>query len=45
MVEDRAFVQSLMGRVAGAWPVCKLISPPTNGINSQAVDCEYVRFN
>jgi benzoyl-CoA 2,3-dioxygenase component B len=43
--EDRAFVQSLMGRVVEPGKFANWISPPANGINSQAVDCEYVRFN
>ena len=43
--EDRAFVQSLMGRVVEPGQFANWISPPTNGINSKAVECEYVRFN
>jgi benzoyl-CoA 2,3-epoxidase subunit B len=43
--EDRAFVQSLMGQVVEPGKFSNWISPPTNGINSQAVECEYVRFN
>jgi benzoyl-CoA 2,3-dioxygenase component B len=43
--EDRVFVQSLMGRVVKPGKFANWISPPTSGINGQAVDCEYVRFN
>jgi len=43
--EDRAFVQSLMGRVVEPGKFANWISPPSSGINGQTVDCEYVRFN
>lgn len=43
--EDRAFVQSLMGRVVGPGKFANWISPPSSGINGQPVECEYVRFN
>jgi benzoyl-CoA 2,3-dioxygenase component B len=44
-VEDRAFVSSLMGRVAEPGKYANWIAPPARGINNQAVDFEYVRFN
>lgn len=43
--EDREFVQSLMGRVAEPGKFANWIAPPSSGINSQPVECEYVRFN
>ena len=43
--EDRAFVQSLMGRVVEPGKSANWIAPPAGGINGQPVDCEYVRFN
>ena len=43
--EDRAFVQSLMGRVAEPGKFANWISPPARGINNQPIDFEYVRFN
>ena len=43
--EDRAFVQSLMGRVAEPGKFANWIAPPARGINNQPVDFEYVRFN
>jgi len=43
--EDRAFVQSLMGRVAEPGKFANWIAPPAIGINRQPVDFEYVRFN
>jgi len=43
--EDRAFVQSLMGRVAEPGKFANWIAAPSSGINGQAVECEYVRFN
>src|SRR3981081_4621508 len=43
--EDREFVQSLMGRVVEPGQFANWISPPSGGINGQAVECEYVRFN
>jgi len=43
--EDRQFVQSLMGRVVGPGKFANWIAPPSSGINSQPIDCEYVRFN
>jgi benzoyl-CoA 2,3-epoxidase subunit B len=43
--EDRAFVQSLMGRVVEPGKFAHWIAPPSSGINGQPVDCAYVRFN
>ncbi len=43
--EDRAFVHSLMGRVAEPGRYANWIAPPTIGINKQLVNFEYVRFN
>jgi benzoyl-CoA 2,3-epoxidase subunit B len=43
--EDRAFVASLMGRVAASGAFANWISPPTRSINKQPEDFEYVRFN
>ncbi|MCY7371977.1 MAG: benzoyl-CoA 2,3-epoxidase subunit BoxB [Polaromonas sp.] len=43
--EDRAFVASLMGRVAEPGKFANWIAPPAIGINRQAADFEYVRFN
>ncbi|NJK42589.1 MAG: benzoyl-CoA 2,3-epoxidase subunit BoxB [Aquincola sp.] len=42
--EDRAFVQSLMGRVVEPGKFANWIAPPVMGINRQPVDFEYVRF-
>lgn len=42
---DRAFVSSLMGRVVEPGRFANWIAPPAVGINRQAVDFEYVRFN
>ncbi|MCY7316875.1 MAG: benzoyl-CoA 2,3-epoxidase subunit BoxB [Rubrivivax sp.] len=42
---DRAFVASLMGRVVEPGRFANWIAPPPIGINRQAVDFEYVRFN
>jgi benzoyl-CoA 2,3-dioxygenase component B len=42
---DRAFVQSLMGRVVEPGKFAHWIAPPSAGINGQPVDFEYVRFN
>jgi benzoyl-CoA 2,3-dioxygenase component B len=44
-IEDRAFVASLMGRVTEPGKFAGWIAPPVMGINRQAVDFEYVRFN
>jgi len=41
---DRAFVQSLMGRVVEPGRFAHWIAPPVMGINRQPVDFEYVRF-
>jgi benzoyl-CoA 2,3-dioxygenase component B len=41
---DRAFVASLMGRVAEPGKFAGWIAPPAVGINRQPVDFEYVRF-
>ena len=43
--EDRAFVASLMGRVAEPGQFANWIAPPAMGINRQPVDFEYVRFD
>ena len=43
--EDRAFVASLMGRVAEPGKFAGWIAPPAMGINRQPMDFEYVRFN
>ena len=43
--QDRAFVQSLMGRVVEPGKFANWIAPPSAGINGQPVQCEYVRFN
>ena len=43
--EDRAYVASLMGRVAEPGKFANWIAPPARGINNQPVDFEYVRFN
>jgi benzoyl-CoA 2,3-dioxygenase component B len=43
--EDRAFVASLMGRVAEPGKFANWIAPPVMGINRQPVNFEYVRFN
>ena len=42
--EDRAFVSSLMGRVAEPGQFANWIAPPAMGINKQPVDLDYVRF-
>ena len=42
--EDRAFVSSLMGRVAAPGKFANWIAPPARGINGQPVEFEYVRF-
>jgi benzoyl-CoA 2,3-epoxidase subunit B len=43
--EDRAFVASLMGRIAAPGAYANWIAPPTLRINKQPADFEYVRFN
>ena len=43
--EDRAFVASLMGRVAVSGAYANWISPPTHAINKRPADFEFVRFN
>jgi benzoyl-CoA 2,3-dioxygenase component B len=44
--EDRAFVRSLMGKaVVEPGKYAHWIAPPARGINNQAPDFEYVRFN
>lgn len=43
--EDRAFVGSLMGRVAEKGKYANWIAAPSIGVNKQPVDFEYVRFN
>jgi benzoyl-CoA 2,3-epoxidase subunit B len=43
--EDRAYVASLMGRVVEPGKFANWIAPPAVGINRQAADFEYVRFN
>lgn len=42
--EDKAYVQSLMGRVVDVGKFANWIAPPPLGINKQPVDFEYVRF-
>jgi benzoyl-CoA 2,3-dioxygenase component B len=42
--EDRAYVASLMGRVAEPGKFANWIAPPATGINRQPVNLEYVRF-
>ncbi len=42
---DRAYVASLMGRVAEPGRFANWIAPPARGINNQPVDFAYVRFN
>ena len=42
--QDRAFVQSLMGRVAEPGRFANWIAPPERGINGQPPGFEYVRF-
>jgi benzoyl-CoA 2,3-epoxidase subunit B len=42
--EDRAFVASLMGRVATPGAYASWIAPPTVAINKQPLNFEYVRF-
>ncbi|MGE5169232.1 MAG: benzoyl-CoA 2,3-epoxidase subunit BoxB [Rudaea sp.] len=42
---DRAFVASLMGRVAEPGKFASFIAPPAVGINRQPIDFEYVRFD
>ena len=42
---DRAYVASLMGRVVEPGKFANWIAPPPVGINRQAIDYEYVRFN
>jgi benzoyl-CoA 2,3-dioxygenase component B len=42
---DRAFVASLMGRVAAPGKFAGWIAPPARGINNQPIEFEYVRFN
>ena len=44
-IEDRAYVASLMGRVTEPGKFAGWIAPPVMGINRQAIDFEYVRFN
>jgi benzoyl-CoA 2,3-dioxygenase component B len=43
--EDRAFVASIMGRVAEPGRFAHWIAPPAIGVNKQPVDFQYVRFN
>ena len=42
---DRAFVGSLMGRVAEPGKFANWIAPPARGIDNKPVDFDYVRFN
>jgi benzoyl-CoA 2,3-dioxygenase component B len=42
---DRAFVASLMGRVAEPGKFANWIAAPARGIDNKSVDFEYVRFN
>ena len=43
--EDRAYVASLMGRVTEPGKFANWIASPARGVNSQALDFAYVRFN
>ncbi len=43
--EDRAYVRSLMGRVAEPGKYANWIAAPVRGINQQPADFAYVRFN
>ncbi len=43
--EDRAFVQSLMGRMIEPGKFANWIAPPPIGTNKQPINFEYVRFN
>jgi benzoyl-CoA 2,3-epoxidase subunit B len=43
--EDRAFVASLMGRVAEPGKFANWIAPPVMGVNKQPINFDYVRFN
>jgi len=43
--EDRAHVQSLMGRVVEPGKFANWIAPPDRGINKQEIEFDYVRFN
>jgi benzoyl-CoA 2,3-epoxidase subunit B len=42
---DRAFVASLMGRVAEPGKFANWIAPPARGIDNKPVEFDYVRFN
>jgi len=42
---DREYVASLMGRVVEVGKFANWIAPPPIGINRQAVNFEYIRFN
>ncbi|MCP4335820.1 MAG: benzoyl-CoA 2,3-epoxidase subunit BoxB [Gammaproteobacteria bacterium] len=44
-LQDREFVNSLMGRVVEPGKFANWIAPPVIGIDRQPVDFEYVRFN
>ena len=41
----RAFVASLMGRVAEPGKFANWIAPPARGIDNKPVEFDYVRFN
>jgi benzoyl-CoA 2,3-epoxidase subunit B len=43
--EDRAYVASLMGRIVEVGKYANWIAPPAIGVNRQAPDFEYIRFN
>ena len=43
--EDRAFVASLMGHCVEPGKFANWIAPPSMGVNKQAADFDYVRFN
>ena len=43
--EDHAYVRSLMTQVVEPGKFANWIAPPAKGINSQAIDFDYVRFN
>jgi benzoyl-CoA 2,3-epoxidase subunit B len=43
--EDRQYVASLMGRTVEVGKYANWIAPPAIGVNRQAADFEYIRFN
>ena len=44
-VEDRAYIDSLMGAVTEPGKFANWIAPPGKGIYGQPLDFDYVRFN